>query len=132
MAKIYCNIGMDALITNLTFLHDMLRHKNEDPTVDDTFFNKLLSHQWYLMQETVAFSFFSQHPLLINEMKESMAFQLLSISPPDEFRRGIPVFKRNVDRCSKLYEFIGPETWLLKILECLRMDKDRLYDKPEQ
>ena len=65
-------------------------------------------------------------------MKESMAFQLLSISPPDEFRRGIPVFKRNIDRCSKLYDFIGPETWLLKILECLRMDKDRLYDKPEQ
>ena len=113
-----------------TFLHDMLRYKNEDSTVADTAFNKLSSHQWYLTQEAVAFSFFSQHPLLTNETKESMAFQLLSISPPNEFRRKIPVFKRNIDRCSKLCDFIGPETWF--IFECLRMDKDWLYDKPEQ
>ena len=101
---------MNASINNLTFLHDMLRYKNEDPTVADTAFNKLSSHQWYLTQETVAFSFFSQHPLLTNEMKESMAFKLLSISPPDEFRREIPIFKRNIDRCSKLCDFIGPKT----------------------
>ena len=124
------NIGMDAPINDLTFPHDMLRYKNEDSTVADTAFNKLSSHQWYLTQETVAFSFFSQHPFLTNEMKESMAFQLLSMSPPDEFHRGIPVFKRNIDRCSKLYDFIGPETWF--IFECLRMNKDWLYNKPEQ
>ena len=59
-----------------------------------------------------------------------MAFQLLSISPPDEFRKEIPVFKRNIDRCSKLCHFIGSETWF--IFECLRMDKEWLYDKPEQ
>ena len=82
------------------------------------------------MQETVTFSFFSQHPLLTNEMKESMAFQLLSILPPDEFCRGIPVFKKNIDRCSKLCNVIGHETWF--IFECLRMDKDWLYNKPEQ
>ena len=81
-----CNIGMDSPINNLIFLYDMLRYKNEDPTAADTFFNKLSSHHWYLTQETMAFSFFSQYPFLINEMKESMAFQLLSISPPDEFR----------------------------------------------
>ena len=63
-------------------------------------------------------------------MKESMAFQFLSISPPDEFRREIPIFKRNIDRCSKLYDFIEPETWF--IFECLRMNKDWLYDKPAQ
>ena len=125
-----CNISMDAPINDLTFLHDMLRYKNEYPTVADTFFNKLSSHQWYLTQETVAFSFFSQHPLLIKEMKESMAFQFLLISPPDEFSREIPVFKRNIDRCSKHYDLIGPETWF--IFECLRMDKNWLYDKPEQ
>ena len=104
--------------------------KSEDPTIADSAFNKLSLHQWYLTQETVAFSFFSQHFLLTNEIKESMAFQLLSISPSDEFRRGISVFKRNIDRCSKLCDFIGPETWF--IFECLRMDKDWLYDKPEQ
>ena len=131
-AWLKCNIGMNTPINDFTFLYDMLRYKNEDPTVADTFFNKLSSHQWYLTQETVAFSFFSQHPLLINEKKESMAFQLFSISPPDEFRRGIPVFKRNIDRCStcQLYDLIGPETWF--IFECLRIDKDWLYDKPEQ
>ena len=69
---------------------------NKDPTIADTFFNKLLSHQWYLTQKTMAFYFFSQHPLLINEMKKPMAFQLLSISPPDEFCRGIPVFKKTL------------------------------------
>ena len=121
---------MDAAINDLTYLHNMLRYKIEDPSVADTVFNKLPSHQWYLTQETEAFSFFNQHPLLTNEMKESMAFQLLSISPPDEFRRGIPVFKRNIDRYSKLCDFIGPESWF--IFECQRMDKDWLYDKPEQ
>ena len=130
-AWLKCNIGMDAPINNLTFLHDMLRYKNEDPTVADIFFNKLSSYQWYLTQETVAFSFFSQHPLLADEMKEFMAFQLLLISPPDEFCRGISVFKRNIDRCCKLCDFIGPETWFLKILECVRVDKEWLYDKPE-
>ena len=121
---------MDAPINDLNFLHDMLMYKNEDPIIADSAFNKLSLHQWYLTQETVAFSFFSQHPLLANEMKESMAFQLLSISPPDEFRKGITVFKRNINKCSTLCDFIGPETWF--IFECLRMDKDRLYDKPEQ
>ena len=83
---------MDAPINDLAFVQDMLRYKNKDSTVVDTAFNKLSSHQWHLTQETVAFSFFSQHPLLTNETKESMAFQLLLISPPDEFRRGILVF----------------------------------------
>ena len=41
-------------------------------------------------------------------------------------------FLKNIDRCSKLYDFIGPETWFLNIFKCLRMDKDWLYDKPEQ
>ena len=123
------NIDMDAPSNNLNFLHDILMY-NEDPTIADSAFNKLPLHQWYLTQETVAFSFFSQHLLLTNEMKESMAFQLLSISPPDEIRKGIPVFKKNIDRCSKLCDFIGPETWF--IFECLRMDKDWLYDNPEQ
>ena len=129
-AWLKCSVGIDAPVNDLTFFHDMLRYRKEDPTVADTAFNKLSSHQWYLTQETVAFSFFSEHPLLTSKVKESMAFQLLSISPPDEFRRGIPVFKRYIDRCSKLCDFIGPETWF--IFECLRMDKDWLYEKPEQ
>ena len=129
-AWLKCNISMDASINDLNFLHDMQMYKNEDPTIADSAFNKLSLHQWYLTQETVVFSFFSQHPLLTNEMKEFMAFQLLSISPPDEFRRGIPVFKRNIDKCSKLCNLNGPETWC--IFQCLKMDKDWLYNKPEQ
>ena len=85
---------MDAPINDLNFLHDMLMYKNEDPTIADSAFNKLSLHQWYLTQETAALSFFSQYPLLTNEMQESMAFELLSISPTDEFRRGIPVHKK--------------------------------------
>ena len=73
-AWLKCNISADAPINDLNFLHDMLTYKNEDPTVDDSTFNKLSLHQWYLMQETVTFSFFSQHSLLTNEMIESMAF----------------------------------------------------------
>ena len=60
---------MDAPINDLNFLNDMIMYKNENPTLADSAFNKLSLHQWYLMQETVAFSFFSQHPLLTNEMK---------------------------------------------------------------
>ena len=68
-AWLKCNTGMDAPIKNLNFLQDMLMYKNEDPIIADSAFNKLSSHQWYLTQETVAFSFFSQHPLLTNEIK---------------------------------------------------------------
>ena len=32
-AWLKCNIGMDAPINDLTFLHDMLRYKNEDGSV---------------------------------------------------------------------------------------------------
>ena len=88
----------------------MLRYKKEDPAVVDAAFMKLSAHQWYLNEEIVAFSFFSQHSYLTNEVKESMALRLLSMSPPDEFRRGIPVFKRVIDEDSKLIDFIGPET----------------------
>ena len=48
------------------------------------------------------------------------------MSPPDEFRRGIPVFKRVIDEDFKLIDFIGPETWF--IFDALNLYKDWLYD----
>ena len=128
-AWLKCSIGLDAPINDLIFLQNMIRYKTEDPAVADAAFAKLSAHQWYLTEETVVFSFFSHHPLLTNEVKESMALRLLSVSPPDEFRRGIPVFKRNIDEQSKLHDFIGTETWF--IFDALNLEKDWLYDSPE-
>ena len=116
------SIGLDAPINDLTFLLEMLRYKKEDPAVADAAFMKLSAHQWYLTEEIVAFSFLSQHSYLTNEVKGSMALRLLSLSPPDEFRRGIPVFKRVIDEDSKLIDFIGPETWF--IFDALDLDKN--------
>ena len=127
-ALLKSSIGLDAPINDLTFLQEMLRYKKEDSAVADAAFMKLSAHQWYLTEEIVAFSFFSQHSYLTNEVKESMALRLLSMSPPDEFRRGVPVFKRVIDEDSKLIDFIGPETWF--IFDALNLDKNWLYDSP--
>ena len=59
----------------------------------DTAFMKLSAHLRYLPEEIVAFSFFSQH----SYVTKSMALRLLSMLPPDEFCRGILVFKRVMD-----------------------------------
>ena len=107
----------------------MLRYKKEDLAAADVALMKLSTHQWYLTEEIVAFSFFSQHSYLTNEVKESMALRLLSMSPRDEFCQGIPVFKRVIDEDSKLIGFIGPETWF--IFDALNLDKNWLYDFPE-
>ena len=56
---------------------------------------KLSAHRGHLTKEIVTFSVFSQHSYLTDEVKESMALILLLMSPPDEFRWDIPVFKRN-------------------------------------
>ena len=112
---------MDALINDLTFLQDVLRYKKENPAVADTAFMKRSAHLWYLTEEIVAFSFFSQHSYRSNEVKESMAVKLLSMSPPDEFRWGIPVCKQVIDEDSKLIDFIEPETCF--IFDALNLDK---------
>ena len=80
-----CSIGIDAPVNNLEFLQNMLIFQKEDAVVADTAYQKLLNHRWYLNEDTVAFSFFSDHPLVTVEVKESMALRLLSTSPPDEF-----------------------------------------------
>ena len=128
-AWLKCSIGLDAPMNDLTFLQDMISYKEEDPAVADAAFNKLSSHQWYLTEEIVAFSFFSQHSSLTNEIRESMALRLLSIVPPQKYRRGVPLFKRNIDKHSQLLDFIGPETWF--IFETLKLDTAWLYDLPE-
>ena len=122
------SIGLDVPINHLTFLQEMLRYKKEDPAVANAAFMKLSAHRWYLTEEIVAFSFFNQHSYLTNEVKESMALRLLSMSPLDEFRRGIPVFKRVIDEDSKLIGFMGPETWY--IFDALNLDNNWLYDSP--
>ena len=128
-AWLKCSIGLDAPMNDLTFLQDMISYKEEDPAVADAAFNKLSSHQWYLTEEIVAFSFFSQHSSLTNEIRESMALRVLSIVPPQKYRRGVPLFKRNIDKHSQLLDFIGPETWF--IFETLKLDTAWLYDLPE-
>ena len=57
-----------------------------------------------------------------------MALRMLSMSPPDEFCRGIPVFKRVIDEDFKLIDFIVPETWFT--FDALNWDKTWLYDSP--
>ena len=112
-AWLKCSIGIDAPVNNLEFLQNMLINQKEDAVVADTAYQKLLNHRWYLNEDTVAFSFFSDHPLVTVEVKESMALRLLSTSPPDEFHRGIPVLRGKVDEQTQLADLIGPETWFL-------------------
>ena len=123
------SIGVDAPINDLEFLQNMIEYRSDDHVVADSAFKKLSSHKWYLNEETVAFSFFSDHRCMSSDVKEAMALRLLSISPPDEFRRGIPVCRRNVDAFTKVVDLIGPETWFL--FETLDLDRSWLYLSPE-
>ena len=91
----------------------MLIYQKEDAVVADTAYQKLLNHKWYLNEDTVVFSFFSDHPLVTIEVTESMALRLLPLSLPNEFHRGMLVFRGKVDEHTQLADLIGPETWFL-------------------
>jgi len=123
------SIGIDAPVNDLEFLQNMLIYRKEDVVVADAAYQKLSNHRWYLNEDTVAFSFFSDHPLVTVKVKESMALRLLSTSPPDEFHRGVPVFRGKVDEQTQLADLIGPETWFL--FRTLNLSQDWLYISPE-
>ena len=91
----------------------MLIYQKEEAVVADTAYQKLLNHRWYLNEDTVVFLFFSDHPLVTVEVTELMALRLLLLSPPDQFHRGIPMFRGKVDEQTQLADLIGPETWFL-------------------
>ena len=129
LAWLKCSIGIDTPVNDLEFLQNMLIYQKEDAVVADTAYQKLLNHRWYLNEDTVAFLFFSDHPLVTVEVKESMALRLLSTSPPDEFHRGIPVFRGKVDEQTQPADLIGPETWFL--FRTLNLSHDWLYLSPD-
>jgi len=112
-----CIYTVDASVNDLECLKNLINYKETDAEVAEAAFKKLLSHRWYLTEETVAFCFFSDNSLVSIKIKESMALRLLSTTVPDKFRCRIPVFKGTVDEQTQLLDFVGPETWfLLKVL----------------
>jgi len=107
----------------------MISYKETNAEVAEAAFKKLLSHRWYLTEETVTFCFFSDNSLVSNKIKVSMALQLLSTTVPDEFRCRIPIFRGTVDEQTQLLDFVGSETWFL--LEVLNLEESWLYLTPE-
>ena len=55
---------------------------------------------------------FSTNQNIAVEIKEEMAKTLLQTSKSEVFRTGKPVFVQ-IDRSTKLFDLIGPESWLL-------------------
>ena len=88
------SVGSDAAINDLKFIHDMHDFRVVDACVADAALNKIRSHHWYLNEETVVFSLFSDNPCMTYDRKGEMAHCILSTPRPEHFRRGIPVLKK--------------------------------------
>lgn len=107
------SVGSDAAINDLKFIHDMHDFRVVDACVADAALNKIRSHHWYLNEETVVFSLFSDNPCMTYDRKSEMAHCILSTPRPEHFRRGIPVLKKLIYRTTSLTDLIGPESWFI-------------------
>ena len=70
---------------------------------------KKSKNRWYLTSELVVFAMFSSNQNISVETNEEMAETLLQTTQSEVFRTGKPVFV-HIDRSTKLFDLIGPES----------------------
>jgi len=58
----------------------------------------------------VAFALFSCSAAVSNKIKQKIADQLRSMPHPDEFCRGIPIFRQNINENTATVYLVGPDS----------------------
>ena len=107
------SLGADAPYNDLKFIHQMMDYQAVDNEIAEAALQKVLKHCWYLTAELVVFAMFSSNQNILFEIKEEMAKTLiLQTTQPEVFRTGKPVYV-HIDRSTKLFDLIRPESWFL-------------------
>ena len=120
-------IGVDAPINDLEHYKNLLQYKKIDAEVADTALKKFYLHLWYLTQELVVLSLFSNK--VDSDTKSHIAAKLVSTEKLESFDLGKPDFPQ-LDPKTVLPDLIGPLSWTL--FEVLNVETEFLTVSPDK
>ena len=103
------SLGADAPYHDLKFIYQMMDYRAMDNEIAEAALQKILKNRWYLTSELVVFAMFSSNQNISVETNEEMAKTLSQTTQSEVFRTGKPVFV-HIDRSTKLFDLIGPES----------------------
>ena len=103
-------VGADAPINDLVFFKHLCKFRSIDAELSATALNVLRRHLWYLSQEVVIFSLFSNK--VSNDEKSRIAARLLTFPVPSEFPLGQPEFPDILEN-TQLVDLVGPKSWFI-------------------
>ena len=103
-------VGSDAPFNDLKLFKLISKFRIIDGELADTALNVLRRHLWYLTEEVVVFSLFSNK--LSSDEKSRIAAKLLTFPVPDHIESGKPEFPDLLER-TQFADLIGPKSWFL-------------------
>ena len=121
------SVGVDAPNNDLNFYKNLLKFRAIDHTVADAALKKFQFHLWYLTQEFVVFSLFSNK--LDMAAKIRMAEKLATIPLPKQYELGKPIFLY-LNATTTLEDLLGEQ--LHTLFHILRVDTGWLRTPPIQ
>ena len=89
----------------------MQKYCQIDHEIAESACDKLMKHRWYLCEESIVFALFSE--CLATTEKKAIFEKILSFSHPDQFRRGIPLFRGCIWETTQLADLVGPDSRFL-------------------
>ena len=104
------SVGVDAPFNDLQLWHSLNDYRRYDSAVADAAITALERHLWYLTEECVVFSLFTNH--VDDAERQQIARQLQRTAQPATFERGQPMFPILTPR-TKLVHLIGQKSWFL-------------------
>ena len=104
-------IAANAPVSDLSLLKDMLEFEKIDKRVSKAVTEKLKMHTWYLNQEYVPFSLFSD--LVSEEEKFEIAQKLLKTKPPRSYEFGYPEVVQDLDEDYRLSDSVFSGSYFL-------------------
>lgn len=131
-----CTFAPDAPVNDLRFLEDLKRFEKLDSSIAKAALQTLGRHLWYLVPQTMPFSFFSNK--LDQKMKKKMALKLLEFPRQDSFPLQVPD-RQFIDTSSDLpplCDLVTQESWaFFDIFKCqgewLNLEPDQWENNEE-
>ena len=116
-------VGADAPTNDLNLYKKLSQFRAIDSELADTALNVMRRHFWYLTEEVVIFSLFSNK--VTEDEKSRIAARLLTIADPVDFPAEKPDFPDVLDT-TQLVDLVGSNSWF--IFHRLKLDSDWLKE----
>ena len=104
------SVGADAPYNDLNLFISLFGYKKIDKSLAEVVLTVLQRHCWYLTEQTVVFSLFSNR--LNRDQKSRIAAKLLTQNPSEKFGSGPPKFPVMTEK-TKLENLLGPNSFML-------------------